>query len=137
MQGKLPARDYQPMIQSMLKSNQVALKLIDKFGILAMTDVTGFGLAGHAAEMLKASQCSATIRMDDVPRLQGCQRLIEAGVESTLTPDNRLAAAKVQLGDLNGSRYASLFDHRPVAGCYWDLTRGRSTHRLSFSQPRL
>ena len=132
MQGKLPAKDYQPMIQSMLKSNQVALKLIDKFGILAMTDVTGFGLAGHAAEMLKASQCSATIRMDDVPRLQGCQRLIEAGVESTLTPDNRLAAAKVQLGDLNGSRYASLFDPQTCGGLLLGLDPGSVDASLEF-----
>ena len=132
MQGKLPAKDYQPMIQSMLKSNQVALKLIDKFGILAMTDVTGFGLAGHAAEMLKASQCSATIRMDHVPRLQGCQRLIEAGVESTLTPDNRLAAAKVQLGDLNGSRYASLFDPQTCGGLLLGLDPGSVDASLEF-----
>ena len=132
MQGKLPAKDYQPMIQSMLKSNQVALKLIDKFGILAMTDVTGFGLAGHAAEMLKASQCSATIRMDHVPRLQGCQRLIEAGVESTLTPDNRLAAAKVQLGDLNGSRYASLFDPQTCGGLLLGIDSGSVDASLEF-----
>ena len=132
MQGKLPAKDYQPMIQSMLKSNQVALKLIDKFGILAMTDVTGFGLAGHAAEMLKASQCSATIRMDDVPRLQGCQGLIEAGVESTLTPDNRLAAAKVQLGDLNGSRYASLFDPQTCGGLLLGIDSGSVDASLEF-----
>ena len=116
MQGKLPAKDYQPMIESMLKSNQVALKLIEKFGILAMTDVTGFGLAGHAAEMLKASQCSATIRMDDVPRLQGCQELIEVGVESTLAPENRFAADKVKLSVPESSRYASLYDPQ-TCGC--------------------
>ncbi len=132
MQGKLPAKDYQPMIESMLKSNQVALKLIDKFGVLAMTDVTGFGLAGHAAEMLKASQCSATIRMDDVPRLQGCQALIEAGVESTLAPDNRFAATKVKLGDLDAPRYASLFDPQTCGGLLFGIDPSSVETSLEF-----
>ena len=132
MQGKLPAKDYQPMIESMLKSNQVALKLIEKFGILAMTDVTGFGLAGHAAEMLKASQCSATIRMDDVPRLQGCQDLIEAGVESTLAPENRFAAEKVKLNVPESSRYASLYDPQTCGGLLLGISSGAVTEALEF-----
>ena len=132
MQGKLPAKDFQPMIESMLKSNQVALKLIEKFGILAMTDVTGFGLAGHAAEMLKASQCSATIRMDDVPRLQGCQELIEAGVESTLAPDNRFAADKVKLSVPESSRYASLYDPQTCGGLLLGISSGVVAEALEF-----
>ena len=132
MQGKLSAKDYQPMIESMLKSNQVALKLIEKFGILAMTDVTGFGLAGHAAEMLKASQCSATIRMDDVPRLQGCQDLIEAGVESTLAPENRFAAEKVKLNVPESSRYASLYDPQTCGGLLLGISSGAVTEALEF-----
>ena len=132
MQGKLPAKDYQPMIESMLKSNQVALKLIEKFGILAMTDVTGFGLAGHAAEMLKASQCSATIRMDDVPRLQGCQELIEAGVESTLAPENRFAADKVKLNVPESSRYVSLYDPQTCGGLLLGISSEAVDEALEF-----
>ena len=134
MQAKLPASDYQPMMESMLKSNQVALKLIDKFGILAMTDVTGFGLAGHAAEMLKASQCSASIRMDDVPRLQGCQELIEAGIQSTLAPENRFAAAKVklELSDIEAPKYASLFDPQTCGGLLFGIDSGLVDQALEF-----
>ena len=134
MQGKLQAKDHQPMMESMLKSNQVALKLMDKFGILAMTDVTGFGLAGHAAEMLKASKCSATIRMDDVPRLQGCQELIEAGIQSTLAPENRIAAAKVQLqlNDIDAPRYASLFDPQTCGGLLFGIDPATVQEALEF-----
>ncbi len=132
MQGKLPAKNYQPMIESMLKSNQVALKLIETFGILAMTDVTGFGLAGHTAEMLKASQCSAKIRMDDVPRLQGCQELIEAGIESTLAPENRFAAAKVKLTVPESSRFASLFDPQTCGGLLFGIDTGKAAEALEF-----
>lgn len=134
MQAKLPASDYQPMMKSMLKSNQVALKLMEKFGILAMTDVTGFGLAGHAAEMLKASKCSATIRMADVPRLQGCQELIEAGIQSTLAPENRFAAAKVklQVSDIEAPRYASLFDPQTCGGLLFGIDSGSVAQAIEF-----
>jgi selenide,water dikinase len=42
MQSKLGGNDYVQLIETMLQSNQVALKLIDKFSIAAITDVTGF-----------------------------------------------------------------------------------------------
>ena len=99
-----------------------------------MTDVTGFGLAGHAAEMLKASKCSATIRMDDVPRLQGCQELIEAGIQSTLAPENRIAAAKVQLqlNDIDAPRYASLFDPQTCGGLLFGIDPATVQEALEF-----
>ena len=82
--------------------------------------------------MLKASQCSATIRMDDVPRLQGCQALIEAGVESTLAPDNRFAATKVKLGDLDAPRYASLFDPQTCGGLLFGIDPSSVETSLEF-----
>lgn len=118
MQGKLPAYTFEPMIESMLKSNQIALKLLQQFGIQAMTDVTGFGLAGHMAEMLKASQLSAELRMEDVPLLSGTVEMLAEGIQSTLAPDNRIAAGKVelQLQDIESDRYASLFDPQTCGG---------------------
>ncbi len=58
----------------------------------AMTDVTGFGLAGHLLEMLDASGAAATITLDAVPFLAGAESLAAAGHESSLAPANRLAA---------------------------------------------
>jgi len=58
MQGKLPGSAYQPLVTAMLQSNYIALRLIQEFEISGITDVTGFGLAGHLAEMLKASNRS-------------------------------------------------------------------------------
>ncbi len=47
-------------------------------GAHAMTDVTGFALAGHLHEMLEASDCSATIDYDALPTFEGVQELTEA-----------------------------------------------------------
>jgi selenide,water dikinase len=62
-----------------------------EFGVSACTDVTGFGLAGHLAEMLRASGVAATIWPDAAPVLPGALELLAQGVESTLAPENARA----------------------------------------------
>ena len=95
MQCKLPGSAFRPLIDAMLQSNYIALRLITEFGVSAITDVTGFGLAGHLAEMLKASQKSAEIDIAKIPLLPECQSLIDQGVQSTRArqspgfPENR------------------------------------------------
>ncbi|MGB8814693.1 MAG: AIR synthase-related protein, partial [Paracoccaceae bacterium] len=59
----------------------------------AMTDVTGFGLAGHLLEMLTASKCSANISMAAIPLLAGAMDLAAMGIASSLAPANRAATA--------------------------------------------
>jgi selenide,water dikinase len=44
-----------------------------------MTDVTGFGLLGHALEMARGSHLSLTIRADDVPLLADAEPLVRQG----------------------------------------------------------
>ncbi|WP_085863877.1 selenide, water dikinase SelD [Pseudooctadecabacter jejudonensis] len=54
----------------------------------AMTDVTGFGLAGHLAGICAASGVGARVNLDAVPLMDGALALAEAGVRSTLYPAN-------------------------------------------------
>lgn len=133
MQGKLKGEFYNTLVETMLQSNYISLRLIQDYNISAITDVTGFGLAGHLAEMLKASRKSAEIQMDDILRLPGCQSLIEDGIESTLAPDNRRVAEKVQLdGDVNSARIASLFDPQTSGGLLFGVSENRVDEVLSF-----
>ncbi|EEE38494.1 pyridine nucleotide-disulphide oxidoreductase / selenide, water dikinase [Rhodobacteraceae bacterium KLH11] len=55
----------------------------------AMTDVTGFGLAGHLQGICDASECGATLSLDAIPIMDGAAELSDQGVRSTLYPDNR------------------------------------------------
>lgn len=45
-----------------------------------MTDVTGFGLAGHALELARAAQCSLNIEWSRVPLLDGVLKLAAEGI---------------------------------------------------------
>lgn len=54
----------------------------------AMTDVTGFGLAGHVQAICKASRLSAQIILADVPIYDGARALADAGIASSLLQAN-------------------------------------------------
>lgn len=81
----------------------------------AMTDVTGFGLAGHLLEMLRASNTAATIRLDAIPRMQGALDLAVAGHGSSLQPAN-LAAVSWQMRAPEDPRCLLLTDPQTAGG---------------------
>jgi selenide,water dikinase len=65
----------------------------------AMTDVTGFGLAGHLMGMLDASGVAATLSLAAIPVLAGTEALAAKGHGSTLLPANRATATRMTLPD--------------------------------------
>ncbi|ANP35465.1 segregation protein B [Phaeobacter gallaeciensis] len=54
----------------------------------AMTDVTGFGLAGHLLGICEASGVSAEIDFAAVPLMEGAAQLADSGIRSSLFPEN-------------------------------------------------
>ncbi len=66
-------------------------------GARAMTDVTGFGLAGHLLGICEASGTGARIALGALPILPGAARLLERGHRSTLHAQNRDAATAMDL----------------------------------------
>lgn len=59
--------------------NKTAAEVMDCYDVHACTDVTGFGLLGHASEMAKGSGFGLIIRKDDVPVLPRVRELAESG----------------------------------------------------------
>ena len=102
----------------MLHSNQHAARLAYEYQIAAVTDVTGFGLAGHLLEMLQASQVAARLELNQIPLLPGTVELVEAGIESTLAPANRNAEQFIDVSDSLRRRpqYIALFDPQTSGG---------------------
>lgn len=118
MQARCAARWMDALLRAMLLSNQPAAKLVDEFDIRGLTDVTGFGLAGHLLEMLRASNASAELMLDRIPLLDGVDELVGEGVESTLGPANRTVESHVHVAEHHrrDSRYAALFDPQTCGG---------------------
>lgn len=81
----------------------------------AMTDVTGFGLAGHLLEMLEASAAGARLSLSQVPLLPGAAALAAVGHASSLAPANRAATlGRVVMPD--DPRTALLWDPQTCGG---------------------
>lgn len=75
----LRAEGYQAMIAATTRLNTPGPDLARLQGVHAMTDVTGFGLAGHALEMARGSGCEIRLDWSAVPLLSGARNLAEQG----------------------------------------------------------
>jgi selenide,water dikinase len=60
--------------------NRAPVEAMEGFDIHAATDVTGFGLLGHAHEMMEASRTTADISVSRIPFLSEARRLVAEGV---------------------------------------------------------
>ena len=77
--GLLDAEGYAAMVATTTLLNTPGPDLAALPGVHAMTDVTGFGLAGHALEMAKGSGCDVAIAWAQVPLLPGVRALAGQG----------------------------------------------------------
>lgn len=68
------------VIQVMSMLNKTAAEVLHGFSPNAVTDVTGFGLMGHAYEMAKGSNLSLEFSYSSIPLLEGTKKLAEQGV---------------------------------------------------------
>ena len=70
---------YESMIANTTKLNTPGPELAELAGVHALTDVTGFGLAGHALEIARGAKLTAHIKWADVPLLPGVSELFKKG----------------------------------------------------------
>lgn len=87
MRQRADGHDYQVALDSMCRLQIVASEILAKTAS-AMTDVTGFGLAGHLLNILDGSGLSAQVSLADIPVLPGAENLNAAGIRSTLWQAN-------------------------------------------------
>ena len=77
--GALPPAAYTEMIATTTLPNRIGAELTQDEDVHAITDVTGFGLLGHALEMARGSNLALTIRASDVPLLSLAAQLAKEG----------------------------------------------------------
>lgn len=98
----------------------------------AMTDVTGFGLAGHVMEMMEASATSARLYLAALPLMFGAEVLAAAGEHSSLAPANRAALlGRIRGEGLAGPRGALLFDPQTCGGLLAAVPQAEAANLLA------
>ena len=87
-QERLSEEGYAAMIASTTRLNTIGALLAGRAGVHAVTDVTGFGLAGHGLEMARGA--GLTVRLDAAaaPLLPGVEALVRAGVRTGASTRN-------------------------------------------------
>ncbi|MEM7051302.1 MAG: selenide, water dikinase SelD [Acidobacteriota bacterium] len=91
MHGRLRGPWLEHVLEAMLQLNDEAARIAVACGATAMTDVTGFGLVGHLAEMARTSGVAAEIEVADLPAYLGALELMAQGLRSTFHPENAKA----------------------------------------------
>ncbi len=88
-------------VRSMTMLNRQAAEVISRgFEVHGLTDVTGFGLLGHAREMATASGVSLRIQASQVPRLEGALECVRAGfIPGGLKANRTFAEGCVEFAD--------------------------------------
>lgn len=77
--GQLLPEDAAIALKSMTTLNKYGADFGLMKGVMAMTDVTGFGLLGHLSEMCEGSQLSAVIEFEKVPVIASLPKYLEQG----------------------------------------------------------
>ncbi|RYZ20465.1 MAG: selenide, water dikinase SelD, partial [Sphingobacteriales bacterium] len=75
--GLLKPGDAAIALKSMVTLNKAGEIFGKTDGVLALTDVTGFGLLGHLSELCEGSNCAADIEFDKIPQLTGLQEYLD------------------------------------------------------------
>ena len=88
-QGRTDPADLTGAIDQMRALNRAAAEVLIARGVRGATDITGFGLLGHALEMARASGTRFVLDADAIPALPGALELAGAGVETGGAAHNR------------------------------------------------
>jgi selenide,water dikinase len=73
--------DMQRVVKAMTTLNRDASLAMRQAGAHAATDITGFGLAGHLAELAEASRVGIELHLSEIPVHKGTLEVLEKGVE--------------------------------------------------------
>jgi selenide,water dikinase len=78
--GLLSAEQYAEMLRWTTTLNRVGARLAHLPGVHALTDVTGFGLAGHLLEVCRASRLGAEVHARQLPIIDAALSLAKSGI---------------------------------------------------------
>ncbi|HJP85821.1 MAG TPA: selenide, water dikinase SelD [Gemmatimonadaceae bacterium] len=130
--GKLAADAQRTMLDAMKTLNGKASRAALAVGSRCATDITGFGLLGHASHIARASNVTLAIELDSVPMLPGAR---DAAVAGLVTDGGKRNAEylreMVRWGKGDDVDRALLFDPQTSGGLFVTVSQARTADYLS------
>ncbi len=111
-------------LTGMLQSNRTAMDAIRDFDLSGCTDITGFGLLGHAFEMMgKQGDDALGIIIDyqSIPLYDGVSELFGKGYFASLAGKNRASLSPVLSDEVSYLRFPALFDPQTSGGLLFSV----------------
>jgi selenide,water dikinase len=117
----------------MSRPNAEASRVARQLGASAATDVTGFGLAGHLGQMLRASKASAVLDLGRIPLLPGVASLLARGVRSTYHEQNASGRRGLRIAAAAAAEPAleALFDPQTSGGLLFGIAPERAPEAVA------
>ena len=116
--GKCPEATFTGACESMTMLNDGASAAARSAKANAVTDITGFGLAGHAGELAQSSNVTVVLEVSRIPILLGAAELAQAGFHTRASASNRQYSkpeTKIE-GNPDASKLEFLFDPQTSGG---------------------
>ncbi len=127
-QKKITWSELEPAARQMATLNDKACEAMNAAGAHACTDITGFGLVGHALNIARASGLTLELVTADVPFFPGALDLARKGVFSGASKRGRTTLGpEVEIGPgLDEARLGVLFDAETSGGLLIVLPEARA-----------
>ena len=115
-------------IETLIELNKAAAQIMSNFEIHSVTDVTGFGLAGHAMEMAKSSGVRLQLRLEALPLMDEAIAMYEKGISTGVNRFNKeLVENELEdRSDLPAHHKEILYDPQTSGGLLVALPAGQA-----------
>jgi selenide, water dikinase len=117
--GRAPEAAVDAAVRSMTTLNRAAAEVLQAFtgtSVHACTDITGFGLIGHASEMAAASGCSIEIEANAVPLIDGARALVRGNIPGGGRTNREHFGERVRAHAIDGDLMDLLYDPQTSGG---------------------
>jgi len=108
----------------MLESNKTAMEIIKSFSVSGCTDITGFGLLGHAFEMMgKNTDQTLGVKIDykAIPLFDGVGELFTKGYYASIAEENYRSLSAVLNAEISNQKFPALFDPQTSGGLLFSV----------------
>ncbi len=116
--NKCPEDVLQSAVDGMIQLNMIGRDVAKAARVKGVTDITGFGLAGHGSELALASEVTLEIDTKQLPLLTGAEPLLKQGFVTRASASNRSFVEKMMTieSTADASRLEFVFDAQTSGG---------------------